>query len=69
MATPDDDSGIEEFHLDAIADADPYPYWYADADVASEAARTLQNDTFRDRLVQRFGSQLRSSKVSRESAS
>ena len=27
-----DDSGIQEFHLDAIADADPYPYWYDDAD-------------------------------------
>ncbi len=24
--------GIQEFHLDAIADADPYPYWYDDAD-------------------------------------
>ncbi len=23
---------IEEFHLDAIADADPYPYWYEDVD-------------------------------------
>ncbi|MEY4174322.1 MAG: Gamma-glutamylputrescine oxidoreductase [Actinomycetota bacterium] len=23
---------IQEFHLDAIADADPYPYWYDDAD-------------------------------------
>jgi glycine/D-amino acid oxidase-like deaminating enzyme len=30
-AFPDDES-IQEFHLDAIADADPYPYWYDDAD-------------------------------------
>lgn len=28
----DDDEAIDEFHLDAIADADPYPYWYDDAD-------------------------------------
>ena len=28
----DDDESINEFHLDAIADADPYPYWYDDAD-------------------------------------
>jgi glycine/D-amino acid oxidase-like deaminating enzyme len=28
----DDDETIDEFHLDAIADADPYPYWYDDAD-------------------------------------
>ena len=27
-----DDLSIKEFHLDAIADADPYPYWYEDAD-------------------------------------
>ena len=26
------DDGIDTFHLDAIADADPYPYWYDDAD-------------------------------------
>ncbi len=26
------DDGIDAFHLDAIADADPYPYWYDDAD-------------------------------------
>ncbi|MFZ4721160.1 MAG: NAD(P)/FAD-dependent oxidoreductase, partial [Ilumatobacteraceae bacterium] len=29
---PSDDDSIQEFHLDAIADADPYPYWYEDAD-------------------------------------
>src|SRR6478609_9008745 len=28
----DDDEEIDEIHLDAIADADPYPYWYDDAD-------------------------------------
>ena len=28
----DDDGSIDESHLDAIADADPYPYWYDDAD-------------------------------------
>jgi glycine/D-amino acid oxidase-like deaminating enzyme len=28
----DDDETIDEYHLDAIADADPYPYWYDDAD-------------------------------------
>ena len=28
----DGDEDIKEFHLDAIADADPYPYWYDDAD-------------------------------------
>ncbi|MFM8267512.1 MAG: NAD(P)/FAD-dependent oxidoreductase [Ilumatobacteraceae bacterium] len=28
----DSDDLIKEFHLDAIADADPYPYWYDDAD-------------------------------------
>jgi len=27
-----DDDAIREFHLDAIADADPYPYWYEDVD-------------------------------------
>ena len=27
----DDDAALEH-HLDAIADADPYPYWYDDAD-------------------------------------
>ena len=30
---PDDEnSQFDAFHLDAIADADPYPYWYDDAD-------------------------------------
>jgi len=28
----DDDETIDEYHLDAIADADPYPYWYEDVD-------------------------------------
>jgi len=28
----DDAESIQEFHLDAIADADPYPYWYDDVD-------------------------------------
>ena len=28
----DEDSPYKPFHLDAIADADPYPYWYDDAD-------------------------------------
>ena len=28
----DDESPYKPFHLDAIADADPYPYWYDDAD-------------------------------------
>lgn len=28
----DDDDAALEHHLDAIADADPYPYWYDDAD-------------------------------------
>ena len=28
----DDHSEFDAFHLDAIADADPYPYWYDDAD-------------------------------------
>src|SRR3954467_9579943 len=28
----DDDEAIDAIHLDAIADADPYPYWYDDAD-------------------------------------
>src|SRR4051794_41894273 len=28
----DDEEAIDEIHLDAIADADPYPYWYDDAD-------------------------------------
>ena len=27
-----DDDAIDDFHLDAIADADPYPYWYDDVD-------------------------------------
>ena len=27
-----DDESIRDFHLDAIADADPYPYWYEDVD-------------------------------------
>jgi hypothetical protein len=32
MVIDEDGDGIKEFHLDAIADADPYPYWYEDAD-------------------------------------
>ncbi|MFM8310290.1 MAG: NAD(P)/FAD-dependent oxidoreductase, partial [Ilumatobacteraceae bacterium] len=32
MSVLPDDESIQEFHLDAIADADPYPYWYDDAD-------------------------------------
>ncbi len=28
----DESSNFDAFHLDAIADADPYPYWYEDAD-------------------------------------
>jgi glycine/D-amino acid oxidase-like deaminating enzyme len=27
-----DHDAIDKFHLDAIADADPYPYWYEDVD-------------------------------------
>ena len=27
-----DNPAIDMRHLDAIADADPYPYWYDDAD-------------------------------------
>jgi glycine/D-amino acid oxidase-like deaminating enzyme len=30
--TDDEHSHFDSFHLDAIADADPYPYWYDDAD-------------------------------------
>ena len=30
--TDDENSHFDAFHLDAIADADPYPYWYDDAD-------------------------------------
>ena len=32
MSIDHDDDAIQEFHLDAIADADPYPYWYDDVD-------------------------------------
>ena len=28
----DESSNFDAYHLDAIADADPYPYWYEDAD-------------------------------------
>ena len=32
MSVDEERDDIQEFHLDAIADADPYPYWYDDAD-------------------------------------
>ena len=45
MAFEDDGTGIEEFHLDAIADADPYPYWYEDADEPDSNPTLVRTET------------------------
>ena len=45
MAIEDDESGIREFHLDAIADADPYPYWYEDADEPDSNPTLVRTET------------------------
>src|SRR4029078_11192095 len=41
----DDDDAIDEFHLDAIADADPYPYWYDDADEHDSNPTLVRTET------------------------
>ena len=41
----DDDEAIDEFHLDAIADADPYPYWYDDADEPDSNPTLVRTET------------------------
>ena len=41
----DDDDAIDEFHLDAIADADPYPYWYDDADEPDSNPTLVRTET------------------------
>ena len=41
----DDDDQIEEVHLDAIADADPYPYWYDDADEPDSNPTLVRTET------------------------
>lgn len=55
--------------------AGSFVYWYSAADAsngaagaANEKAKTLQNDVFRDPLVQRFGNQLSAAKADREAA-
>src|SRR4029078_10482779 len=40
-----DDDQIEEVHLDAIADADPYPYWYDDADEPDSNPTLVRTET------------------------
>ena len=42
-----DDDAIDEFHLDAIADADPYPYWYDDADEPDCNPTLVRTETLR----------------------
>ena len=41
----DDEDEIEEIHLDAIADADPYPYWYDDADEPDSNPTLVRTET------------------------
>jgi len=41
----DDDEGIEGHHLEAIADADPYPYWYDDADEPDSNPTLVRTET------------------------
>ncbi len=52
----------------ADAKAGSFVYWYSAADASNEKAKTLQNDVFRDPLVQRFGNQLSAAKADREAA-
>lgn len=40
-----------------------FVYWYSSGDTADAEAKTFQNDTLRDALVQRFGQQLATAKV------
>ena len=39
------DEEIQEFHLDAIADADPYPYWYDDVDEPDSNPTLVRNES------------------------
>src|SRR3954449_7302244 len=41
----DDDEAIDAIHLDAIADADPYPYWYDDADEPDSNPTLVRTET------------------------
>src|SRR4051794_3309144 len=41
----DDDEEIDAIHLDAIADADPYPYWYDDADEPDSNPTLVRTET------------------------
>ena len=45
MAIEDSEDGIQEFHLDAIADADPYPYWYEDVDEPDSNPTLVRTET------------------------
>jgi predicted esterase len=69
------DVGDDGVRAPAAADgkAGGFVYWYSAADAtngpagaANEKAKTLQNDVFRDALVQRFGNQLSAAKADRE---
>lgn len=47
--------------------AGSFVWWYStSADLANEKAKTFQNQTTRDRLVQRYGQQLAAAKVDRD---
>ena len=45
MASEESDDGVQEFHLDAIADADPYPYWYEDTDEPDSNPTLVRTET------------------------
>lgn len=45
MAIDESEDGIQAFHLDAIADADPYPYWYEDSDEPDSNPTLVRTET------------------------
>jgi glycine/D-amino acid oxidase-like deaminating enzyme len=45
MSVNHDDKQIDDFYLDAIADADQYPYWYDDADEPDSNPTLVRNES------------------------
>ncbi len=45
MSSVGDESEFDPRHLDAIADADPYPYWYEDADEPETNPMLVRSET------------------------
>lgn len=62
-------SGIDDALAHAAsAKTGAFAWWHSAADAGNDRAKSLQNDVFRDPLVQRFGAQLAAAKADRDAA-